>query len=499
MSVTYPIALLLLLPLLFVYKRSKKISLLFLSIAFMIVALSDIRVFTTKKDEKIDAREFIIALDLSRSMSVDDIKPNRVTKAKELIRKMLDKNPKDSFTLFAFTTNALILSPPTTDHNLIKNALRSIDIKNILSKGTDIISLLKRVSKLKTKEKNLIIFSDGGDDIELEKTLELAKKQHITISAVGVATKDGAMLKDEYNEVIRDEKNHIVISHLNPILKVLAKKSGGFYEDFGSFDGILNDTLSKKHIEKQIVGELRLFWIPLLISTILFILHFIKIPKKLILLLPVLSSHTEASMIFDWYHIKEAKKAYNSKDYKKAASEFSKIETKTMQSMLNLANSYYQMGKYKEALSIYNSLKSSDPKYKKIILFKKANTLSHLKRYTEAKRAYIKALSFGKDEDILYNLRLILFKEETKRKRPAVKSKEQNNKNSATAKNDTKKSSSKKNSSNQEGSKSSSSGKNSDTKSISRKGSISKSPSHPLSYKAYDKINKGYIYEKKPW
>ena len=498
MSVTYPIALLLLLPLLFVYKRSKKISLLFVSIILMIIALMDIRYKTTLK-ENLDAKEYIVAIDMSRSMVADDVKPNRVLKAKELIKKMLDKNPNDLFSLFAFTTNALILSPPSSDHKLIKNALDAIDIKNILTKGTDILSLLKRVSKLKSDKKTLIIFSDGGDDIELEKTLEFAKKQHITISAVGVGTKDGAMLKDEFNRPIRDKNNHFIISRLNNSLEVLAKKSGGFYEDFNSFDGTIKSSSDKVDIKKLRYKDIRVFWIPLLFAVILFLLHFIKIQKKIVLLLPFLSNSVDASMIFDWYHIKEAKKAYKSKDYKKAVDEFSKIDHKTLQSILNLANSYYQMGKYKEALSIYSSLKSSDPRYKKIILFKKANTLSHLKRYKEAKNAYIKALSFGKDEDILYNLRLILFKEETKRKRPAVKSKEQNNKNSATAKNDTKKSSSKKNSSNQEGSKSSSSGKNSDTKSISKNGSISKHPNHPMSYKEYDKINKGYIYEKKPW
>ncbi len=499
MSFLYPLFFLFLLPLFYIYKVTQKTSKLFIALFLMILSLASPVYLSSHKESKIDAREYIVALDISRSMLGEDLKPNRLAYAKRLIVKLFEQNPKDSFTLFAFTTNALILSPPTTDHQLLKIALNSIDINNILTKGTDFQSLLEKISTLKADNKNLIIFSDGGDEISINKALKLAKKNHIIIHAIGIATKKGVILKDHYGKALRDENNHIIISSLNPKLKQLATLSGGIYQNYTNFNPHALKQSKKESINRQRSDIQHLFYIPLMIALLLFLLHFIKLPKRILLAIPFIANYIDAGVL-DWYYIKQGVDAYTKGEFQQAVDAFQKIGDKTIASQMDLANSYYQMGKYKKAKSIYESLKTTDPSLKKRILFKLANCEVMVKRYQDAREHYLEALSFGYDKDIIHNLKLIIFKKDPRRDNPAAKSKAQQSKDAPTAKNQTKnhkKSSTKhKNFANSKSSKQSSQkSKSSDSK----KSIGDKKLSHPLGYKAYDMINRGYIDEKKPY
>ena len=130
-----------------------------------------------------------------------------------------------------------------------------------------------------------------------------------------------------------------------------------------------------------------------------------------------------------------------------------------------------------------------------------ANCEVQLKYYDKAKLHYKEALAFGYDKDISSNLYNIINKHSSRRDFPASKTKEQNNKNRPQGKNSTK--NQKKNSNgsrNNQGSKSATATSNrKNQKRDSSSSSTNGTFSHPLGYKAYDTINKGYVDEKKPW
>jgi len=232
------------------------------------------------------------------------------------------------------------------------------------------------------------------------------------------------------------------------------------------------------------------------------LLHFIKVPKKFLLILPFISHNIDANML-DWLHIQRANEAYKKGDFKQSAKELELIDHKTMQSQIDLANSYYHAHKYKKAKSIYQNLKTNDLKQKQRILFMLGNTQAKLKEFDEAKISYIKALALKEDKKIVHNLKLIIAKSTKHRDMPASKSKEEADKNAKTAKKDTKTPKSKKNSkSNSKRSSLGSKGEGSKTSKHKSKSASSNNKAtltHPLGYKAYDTINKGYIDEKKPW
>ena len=489
MTFLYPQFFILFLVLFWLYNRRYKM--LYISLALVILSLTRPVLTEQKIDAKIDAKDIVIALDVSYSMRADDIKPTRLQRAKESIEKILKENKKDRFSLFAFTINPLILSPSTTDHRLLISALYSLKEQNILSHGTDFETLFSRISKIKTPIKNVLLFSDGGDlkDIDVPKDLR--------IFAVSCATKKGAKLKDDYGKNIKDEHGNLVISRLNPNLKKLAEMSGGSFVSLDEVDSSLSFIDKDFESKKEKVGYVELFWIPLFVASVLFLLFFIKVPKKVLAIVPFLALSSEAGLL-DWYYVSKANDSYSKGLYKEASKNFEKIEHKTMQSQVNLANSYYQAGSYKNAKAIYLALSSTNPELKKLIFYKLGNCFVKLEEYDRARSYYLKALSFGDDEDVEYNLKLIESKKQKQRRDfAAIKSEDKEKKNSPKG--------SKKQKPNKSGGKSNSkTGMGSKGAGVSSKNKSSSKAqqsklTRPIGFKAYELINRGYIDEKTPW
>ncbi len=122
MILLYPYFLWLLIPLavlFFTQKHKYLISTVHLFIlALLVLTLSRPAIDEGVQESKIDAKDIIIAVDVSFSMQATDIKPNRYDFSKQTIEAFLTQNAKDNMMLIAFTTNPLLLSPPTTDHQL---------------------------------------------------------------------------------------------------------------------------------------------------------------------------------------------------------------------------------------------------------------------------------------------------------------------------------------------------------------------------------------------
>ncbi len=460
MSILYPQAFILLFALFFLKEKSR---LLTLSLAIMIVALSRPVLTQITQKERLQSREFIIALDLSYSMQAEDIKPSRVEKSKAIIKEILRKNPNDRFTLFAFTVNPLILCPSTSDHQLLLAALDSLKVKNILTHGTSLQKLFDRIHTLNMPQKNLILLSDGGEETQAE-TFD------INLCSIAMASKKGSILKDRHAKALKDTNGHLIISRQNPLLKKISTKF--YYHDNFDFslDFVTQQTLSQKDRR----GYFELFWLPLLFSIVLFFLHYVKIPKRILALIPFLTLSGEAG-ILDWYYLKQAQTSYHDSAYKEAVENYSMVEHKTIQSQMNLANAYYQAGFYTKAKRLYDALKTTNPKRKKILLFKLGNCAAKLGDYVSARGYYHDALVFGEDADILYNLKRI---KDKKNKEDFSPKKSGNEKEKVKS------------------DKSSSKAKESQN---GKDGSAPSTLSRPLGFKAYELINKGYIDEKKPW
>ena len=506
-----------LIPIYFIYKKhdhpNKQTKLLYLSLVFMFLAMARPAYENAYVEENFNSHDYIIALDASYSMQANDLKPSRYELAKAAIKKLIKEHPKDRFTLFAFTSSTLLISPPTTDTEISMMALDALNPKYILTKSTNLKNLFKTVAKLPMKQKNLIIFSDGGDEHDIASLAKIAKKSSIIPYIVATATQKGAALKKD-GKYIKDFRKSIVISKINPMLVDLANATDGRYYQLTSLSDIdqlshdLQSQQSKKeHIKVKTYKEL--FALPLSIAFILYFLGITKLSQRIFVFLPLvlLLPNTSHANILDFYYAHSAKTAYKEQKFNDAAHNYAKL-TPSQQSYYNLASAYYKAGNYKKAIEFFTQIKTKHKALKQKIFYNLGNCALKIKKYDRAKNYYINALVLGDDADALYNLNLL---RKLKLKTAKDVSKMMPHNQSAQKKKESQKQSKKKNS------KKSSAAKKSSNQSANEKtngaGSSKKAKQklshkqvskkrrgiYKFTYKAYEKINKGYTDEKEPW
>lgn len=474
----------------------------------MFIAVAQPAMKNALTDEKFHSQDYIIAIDASYSMQATDLKPSRYLLAKEAIKKLLSKHPKDRFTIFAFTSNALLISPPTTDKTISVQALDALNPNYILTKSTNLSHLFMSVAKTSFKKKNLIIFSDGGDEHDVNALASLLKKNHITPYFVATASQKGAALKKD-GKFLKNALSSLVISKINPIIKDMISLSNGHYyelKNMSSIDSLSHDLqtdTSATPLTIQIQSYKELYFIPLIIA---FILYFMAITKlhQLYIFLPFLLFPYKANAdLLDFYYLKSAKSSFKEAKYHEAALFFKEMQP-SVKTYYNLASAYYKAKQYKNALGYYSQIRTTNAKIKANIYYNMANCAVKLGKFDKAKIYYRYTLILHEDKDALYNLHLI--RELKTTSNPQTHSQKSSSQQKDKSEEKQNKSNSKKNkgaSSSNRNSQQSTNGAGGEKKK-NKTGSIikkknKKNNNYKMSYKAYEIINKGYADEKEPW
>ena len=163
---------------------------------FLIVALADPQIGTKLEEVKREGVDIIVALDVSLSMKAEDIKPNRLEKAKHEIARLVDILQGDRIGLIAFAGMAHVLCPLTLDYSAAKLFLRMMDTDLIPVPGTAIGDAIDKAIKAfiqkERKYKVLILITDGEDhESDPIKKAEEAAKEGIIIYTIGLGSPQG--------------------------------------------------------------------------------------------------------------------------------------------------------------------------------------------------------------------------------------------------------------------------------------------------------------------
>jgi len=497
-------------------KKSDLITTVHLIILILIVtALSRPVLQEGLQERSLEAKDIIIALDVSYSMRAKDIKPTRYIFAKETIDALLKENAKDNIMLIAFTSNPLLLSPPTTDHELIHIALKSLNPEYILTKGTSLKKLFKKIASMqrsKTLHQNLILITDGGEEDNVESLTKELEKTNISLTVLALGTKQGTTIEMPDGTLLKDDKNNLVVSRINPLLEKLASQLNGHYVTASNSPETTAKDLQKalsaegqetEKITKMQYNYTELYQIFILLAALLFLMVHTRASKYLITLFILLGVNLEAS-ILDSYHLNEAYKSYRVEDFNNSKSRLKKIDEPSLQSQFALGNTYYKLHSYKKALRVYLSIHSTSEKTKQHLYYNIANSHAMLKEYDKAKIYYTKALQLGKDDDSRHNLQLVAL---LKKKKDAAlgiahpKSQNSDSSKSESGENDKDEARDE----DQPSSGSGSGGENKTDEKANKKeekkqlNSDEDQEQQPLSSKVYELINKGYIRETQPW
>ena len=188
-----------------------------------------------------EGRDLIVAIDISRSMLAQDVKPNRLQFAKEKIKKLLYNLSCERVGLIVFSGSTIIQCPLTTDYAAFFLFLEQLDVDTI-SQGTTAIDQAIKASldvfeSIPTrKTKLLIAFTDGEDfSADLQGVKERVTQDGLSIFTVGVGTAHGAPIPvlDQQSKQIgweKDSSGNVIMSCLNEnLLLDIASQSGGKY------------------------------------------------------------------------------------------------------------------------------------------------------------------------------------------------------------------------------------------------------------------------------
>ncbi len=210
-----------------------------ISLIFLIFGIADLQVGSKLVETKREGVEIIIALDVSRSMLADDIKPNRLTKAKMAISKLVDKLNNDKIGLIVFAGDAFVQLPITTDYASAKMFLSIISPEIVPVQGTAIGKAIELATHSFTpendKNKALIIITDGEnhEDDAIAAATEASKK-NIIIHTIGMGSPNGAPILVQgrfgQKDYHTDKDGNIVVTKLDEEgLQKIASAGNGIY------------------------------------------------------------------------------------------------------------------------------------------------------------------------------------------------------------------------------------------------------------------------------
>ncbi len=226
-----------------VNRRRYKNILLLLAVFLCFVALARPQYGFRWVEVKRKGIDLLFALDTSKSMLAEDIKPNRLTRAHLAILDFVRQLDGDRVGLIPFAGSAYLMCPLTLDYEAFEDSLSAVNTDIIPRGGTNIAAVIdKAVETLNNaaNHKILIILTDGenlqGDAI---KAAEEASKQGLTIYTVGVGTSQGELIPiaggDSGQGFVKDQQGNFVTSRLDEkTLAAIADKSGGLYVPLGT-------------------------------------------------------------------------------------------------------------------------------------------------------------------------------------------------------------------------------------------------------------------------
>ena len=238
------------------------------ALASFIVALARPQFGTRLDTRERVGIEAIIALDVSNSMLAEDVKPNRLEKAKMMVSNMVDGMKDDKIGLIVFAGQAFVQLPITSDYVSAKMFLETISPSMISVQGTDVAEAINLSMRSFTQQEDvsraIFVITDGEDNEA--RGVEAAKQaasKGIRVYVLGIGNPGGAPIPiPGTGQYIIDDEGNTVISKLSEeMCREIATAGNGSYiyvDNSSSAQKKLSeqvDRLAKAKMESQIYSE----------------------------------------------------------------------------------------------------------------------------------------------------------------------------------------------------------------------------------------------------
>lgn len=433
-------------------KKQLKAVLLAMGIALIVAAVARPQYGYVWQEVKSKGIDVVFAIDTSKSMLAQDIRPNRLERAKLAVLDFIDKMGTDRIGLVAFSGSAFLQCPLTLDYNAFRQSLEILEPGVIPVPGTDIAAAIQIAENAFNKENNfkILILITDGEDLE-ENGIAIARQaasRGVRVFTLGVGSKEGEIIpftdENGRQDYVRDEAGNVVRTRLDEdTLRQISMASNGFYSPLGALgEGLetvyslgleeiprqeLNSRMNKQAIE-------RYQWV-LAIGIFLLILEWmigtrrrsarVKRPTQqaiatLLTLGFILSFSNDLQG--DPYkaqkHLRKGEFVEAEQLYRAAIEE----DPEDMRLQYNLGISLYRQGKYADSVTVFQqALETPDPELQADILYNMGNATYRIgeskisDRQPETRKDWAKAAEYyegslvirPEDPETLANLKFL--------------------------------------------------------------------------------------------
>ncbi len=277
---------------------SKILPLLYLiATLFLILSIVDLLSGSEEVKSKQKMNNVIFLLDVSNSMNAQDVEPNRLDEAKNIMIQTMNKMRNDKVGIVVFAGEAASIMPLTTDFTAAETYIGGIETNVMKIQGTDFLNGMRTVAdKFKNVAKGsrkVVLLSDGEDNEGNEKAaIKLANKEGISVISVGIGSEEGAPIPEYvFGQLMgykTDVSGQTVISKRQiRALQNIANETGGTYVDGNNLDNATSqiiDGLSKTSTSSESIvksnNAIHYYQYFLAVSIFFFLIIFLFNPKR---------------------------------------------------------------------------------------------------------------------------------------------------------------------------------------------------------------------------
>lgn len=219
-----------------------------LALTGLIIAAANPQQGGKVENQTVTGAQLVFALDVSRSMLVEDVQPNRLERARQLINRMLPQMSNDQVGLVAFAGKAFPVVPLTPDKSSLAMQLRNLDPTSISAQGTNFSAMISTAATLFNQsipsDRILIVIGDGEDhEGNWKDRVDVLRKIDVRVFTVGIGTEKGGLIPERNSQgrvtgYVKDKTGSAVVSRLEPkTLQELADYGDGDYHFLTSLQG----------------------------------------------------------------------------------------------------------------------------------------------------------------------------------------------------------------------------------------------------------------------
>lgn len=229
-------------------RRRFRLLLLLAAVTALVFAAARPRWGVLTEEARSESLDVVVAIDTSRSMLAEDVRPNRLERAKLAALELTQLARGDRFALMPFAGSAFIQCPLTSDSEVLRQNINAIEAGIIPTGGSSLAEAIRTALTAfvdgDSSHKVLVLITDGEEhEPAALAAAEAAAKEGLRIFTIGVGSADGDLLRVPVGngnvDYLRDEEGRIIKSRLNEsLLRQIAGAAQGFYLPLSSAKAI---------------------------------------------------------------------------------------------------------------------------------------------------------------------------------------------------------------------------------------------------------------------